>query len=65
MEVVLILAFLAALPVAAVSSLIDVVRRPAHVFDDAGMSKPMTVVGLLLSGGVGGIYYWLVMRRRL
>jgi hypothetical protein len=65
MDTVVILAVLAALPIAALTAIVDVMRHPVHLFDRAGTSKPFTVVGVLLSGGVGGIYYWLVVRRRL
>lgn len=65
MEIVVVLALLAVFPVAALSALVDAMRRPPELFDQAGLSKTMTVAGVLLSGGVGGIYYWLVVRRRL
>lgn len=50
---------------AAISALVSAARVPESRWHVAGESRAMTMVGILLTGGLGGLYYWTVVRRRL
>ena len=63
MDRFLILTALVALPVLAVTALVDAIRRPSWAYKAAHRSKAITVVGLLLTYGVGALFYWLYFRR--
>jgi len=62
-DLVVVLLVLAALWVSWVWALVDAVRQPAMAFRPTGISKGATVMLLLLTGGLGGIYYHLRVRR--
>src|SRR5687768_5100277 len=49
----------------AVAAIIDAALIPADEWWAAGRSKAATILLLLLTGSVGGICYWTVLRRGL
>lgn len=63
MDRLLIIAALLALPAAVIAAFVDAARRPLWAFEDARRSKGLTVLGILITGGVGAVYYWLYLRR--
>lgn len=63
MDRFLIILAIAALPIASVTALVDAIRRPSYIYKAARRSKSMTVAGLLLTCGVGAIFYWVYLRR--
>jgi hypothetical protein len=61
--VVAVILFVVAMAVCGISALVSVMRLPDYAFKAAGRSKSGTVVGILLSGGLGGLYYWFSIHR--
>lgn len=59
------LGLLVVLFLALVTGFIDAARQPADAFQGAQTSEGLTLIGILLSGGVGGLYWWFVVRRRV
>jgi hypothetical protein len=57
------LAGLVLLGTAFVAALVDIARLPAPAFRAVGRLKGAMAVLVLLSGGVGGLYWLLVVRR--
>lgn len=49
----------------AVSALVSAARIPPYVYEHDERGKPGTLLCLLLTGGVGGAYYWLSVRPSL
>lgn len=47
----------------AISALVSAVRLPGYAWQSAKRSKNGTVLGILLTGGIGGAYYWLSIRQ--
>jgi hypothetical protein len=45
-----------------ISALISAARMPGYAWQRAKRSKAGTVFGILLTGGIGGVYYWLSIR---
>jgi hypothetical protein len=57
-----LLAWVVALGVSLVTALVSAIRVPGYVWKSTRHSKSVTIVGILLAGGIGGLYYWLVVR---
>jgi hypothetical protein len=51
-----------ALWVSLISALVSAIRLPGYAWTTTRHSKRGTIVGVLLTGGVGGLYYWLIVR---
>jgi hypothetical protein len=45
------------------TALVDALRWPSRAYTWAARSKAGTVIGIVLTGGVGGLYYWAFVRR--
>jgi hypothetical protein len=43
-------------------ALISAARMPGYAWQRAERSKAGTIFGILLTGGIGGVYYWLSIR---
>ena len=62
---VAVLAIGALLWTAFVWSLVDLARRPSAAFAATGVSKRVTALLIVVSGGFGGIYYLLRARPKV
>ncbi len=60
--VVVLLAFVVAMWVSVASSLVSIARMPQIRWHKAGRSKALTFVLVLITGGFGGILYWVRIR---
>jgi len=60
--VAVLLAFVAILWVSLVSSLVSIARMPQIRWDRARRSKGWTFLLVLITGGFGGILYWVRIR---
>ena len=60
---IVLLVLIAAMGVSAISALVNAARLPDYAWRAAGRSKTGTIFGILVSGGVGGLYYWLSIHR--
>jgi hypothetical protein len=66
MDAVLILAIVVLVVVmwvSAASAVVSAVRLPEYAWRAAGRSKQGTILGIIVSGGLGGLYYWLSIHR--
>jgi hypothetical protein len=61
----MILSALLILAMLAVFAVVDAVLTPAPAFRQAGSSKTLTIAALIVTGGVGAVYYFAVLRRRV
>ncbi len=57
----LVCALLVSLWSTAIAALISAVRLPDYAWRSAKRSKTGTVLGIALTGGFGGAYYWLAI----
>ena len=64
-DAVLLLALIALLPGSFFSALIDLSFHSEQRFTEIGRGKSSTVLLILLTGGVGGLYYWFRIRPEL
>jgi hypothetical protein len=64
-EAIVILSVLAVLGVAQFSAYASILRVRQGRWERVGRTKGRLVALVFLSGGVGGIYYWAVVRREL
>ncbi len=55
----LVCALLVGLWATAIAALISAIRLPENAWRSAKRSKTGTVIGIVLTGGFGGAYYWL------
>jgi hypothetical protein len=62
---VLVGALLVALWGSAISALVSAARLPGYAWKGAGRSKAGAILGILFTGGVGGVYYWLSIHRQV
>lgn len=62
MDAAVAIALILLFPVMLLMALIDVFRRPGYLFTAAGRTKGGTILAVLLTGGVGGLYYLLRIR---
>src|SRR2546421_12376458 len=62
MEGVIILVVLLGLWGVAIAALVSAARLPADAWHAARRSRGGTILGVLLSGGLGGIYYFASIR---
>ena len=65
MEGFLILGCLLALPAFFFTALISAVRMPREAYQQIGRTKDGTILCVMFTGGVGGLYYWLRIRPEL
>ena len=49
----------------AIVALVSAARLPAHAWKVAKRSKAGTIVGIVLTGGFGGVLYWFKIRPRV
>lgn len=60
--VVVVVLAVVALWIMAIVALVSAARLPAHAWKVAKRSKAGTIVGILLTGGFGGMLYWYKIR---
>jgi hypothetical protein len=46
-------------------SAVSAARLPEHAWKIARRSKRGTLLGIVITGGFGGLYYWLAIRREV
>jgi hypothetical protein len=49
--------------VSAASAVVSAARLPEYAWRAAGRSKQGTILGIIVTGGFGGLYYWFFIRR--
>jgi hypothetical protein len=61
--VIVLLVLVAAMWVSAISALVSAARLPDLAWRAARRSKTGTILGIIVTGGVGGLYYWMSIHR--
>ena len=65
LEAVVILGLLLVLGVAQFSAYASILRTPSRDWRLIGRTKGALLALVFFSGGIGGLYYWAVIRREL